>query len=84
MLVRAPASPAQGLHHHGPRYFNFPYFCTMCGLEKLGIVDKNWLERICDPRLLPLGNPFNPSATSRVFTDHSLIIYFFIIFISPV
>ena len=41
MLARAPASPAQGLHHHGPRYFNFPYFCTMCGLEKLGLVDQN-------------------------------------------
>ena len=37
MLARAPASPAQGLHHLGPRYFNFPYFCTMCGLEKLVI-----------------------------------------------
>ena len=47
MLARAPASPAQGLHHHGPRYFNFTYFCTMCGLGKLGIVDQNWLERIC-------------------------------------
>ena len=47
MLARAPASPAQGLHHHGPRYFNFPYFCTICGLEKLGIVDQNWLGRIC-------------------------------------
>ena len=46
MLARAPASPAEGLHHHGPRYFNFPYFCTMCGLEKLGIVDQNGLERI--------------------------------------
>ena len=34
-------SPTQGLHHHGPRYFNFPYFCTMCGLEKLGLVDQN-------------------------------------------
>ena len=45
MLARAPASPAQGLHHHGPRYFNFSYFCTMCGLEKLGLVDQNWLER---------------------------------------
>ena len=21
------------------------YFCTMCGLEKLGLVDQNWLER---------------------------------------
>ena len=40
MLARAPASTAQGLHHHGPRYFIFPYFCTMCSLEKLGIVDK--------------------------------------------
>ena len=47
MLARAPASPPQGLHHHhhGPRYFNFPSFCTMCGLEKLGLVDQNWLER---------------------------------------
>ena len=45
MLARAPSPPAQGLHHHGPRYSNFPNFCTMCGLEKLGIVDQNWLER---------------------------------------
>ena len=46
MLARAPNSPAQGLHHHhGPRYFNYSYFCTVCGLEKLGLVDQNWLER---------------------------------------
>ena len=45
ILARAPASPAQGLHHHGPRYFIFSYFCTMCGLENLGLVDQNWLER---------------------------------------
>ena len=45
VLARAPGSPAQGLRHHGPRYFNFPYFCTMCGLEKLGLVDQNWLGR---------------------------------------
>ena len=45
ILARATASPAQGLHHHGPRYFKFPYFSTMCGLEKLGLVDQNWLER---------------------------------------
>ena len=45
MLARAPASAAQGLHHHGSRYFNFAYFCTKCGLEKLGLVDQNWLER---------------------------------------
>ena len=37
MLARAPASPAQGLHHHGwTSVFQFPYFYTMCGLEKLG------------------------------------------------
>ena len=29
MLACAPASKAQGLHHHGPRYFNFYFFCTM-------------------------------------------------------
>ena len=45
MLARAPASPTQGLHHHGAQYFNFPYFCMMCGLEKLGLVDQNRLER---------------------------------------
>ena len=45
MLARVPASPAQGLHHRGPRYFDFSYFCTVCGLEQLGIVDQNLLER---------------------------------------
>ena len=46
MLARAAAPAAQDLHHHGPRYFNFSYFCTtMCGFEKLGLVDQNWLER---------------------------------------
>ena len=44
MLARAPASPAQGLNHHGPRCFNFSHFCTMCGLEKLGFIDQNWLK----------------------------------------
>ena len=42
MLARAQASPAQGLHHHGPRYLNFSCFCTIRGLEKLlGLVDQN-------------------------------------------
>ena len=40
MLARAPASPVQGLDHHEPRYFNFPYFCTMCGLENLDLLIK--------------------------------------------
>ena len=36
---------AQGLHYHGPRYFNFSYCCTMYGLEKLRLLgDQNWLE----------------------------------------
>ena len=41
MLARAPGSPAQGLHHHGHRYFSFPLFCMICGLEKLGPVHQN-------------------------------------------
>ena len=52
MLARAAVSPAQGLHHYGPRYFNFPYVCTMCGLEKLGLADQNWLERNLSALLL--------------------------------
>ena len=35
MLAGAPASPAQGLHHHGPRYFNFPYSQTSVALRNL-------------------------------------------------
>ena len=30
----------------------FIYFCTMCGLENLGLVDQNWLERIFSDFLL--------------------------------
>ena len=46
MLTRAPASPALGLHHHGPRYFHFLISVKLCGLEKLGILlIKTWLER---------------------------------------
>ena len=52
MLTRGPASPAQGHHHHGPRYFDFLYFCTMCGVEKLGLVDQNLLERNLSTLLL--------------------------------
>ena len=44
VLARAPASLAQGLRHYGPRYFKFPYFCTMCGLDKQGLVDINWFK----------------------------------------
>ena len=37
ILARAPASPAQGLHRHGPRY-NFPCF-SMTWLEKCELLD---------------------------------------------
>ena len=46
-LARAPASPAQGLHHHGPRHLNLPYFCMMCGLEKLVLLIKTGWSVIC-------------------------------------
>ena len=47
MLARAPASPAQSLHHHGPRYFVFNYFYIICGLEILGLVDQTDWSVIC-------------------------------------
>ena len=40
MLARAPASPAQGLHHHGPRYFKFSYVCTCVALRNLDLLIK--------------------------------------------
>ena len=46
MLARAPAPPAQGLHHHGSRYFNFLIFLQGVALKNLDLfVDQNyWLE----------------------------------------
>ena len=52
VLARAPASPAQGLHHHESRYFNFPCFGTICALEKVGLADQNWSERNLSALLL--------------------------------
>ena len=40
MLARAPASPAQGLHHHGPRYFICSYFCKCVALRILDLLIK--------------------------------------------
>ena len=46
-LARAPASPAQGLHHYGPRHSNFliSVQCVALRSLKIGLVDQNWLER---------------------------------------
>ena len=40
MLARAPASPAQGLHHHGPRYFNFLISVQCVALRNLNLLIK--------------------------------------------
>ena len=40
MLARAPASPAQGLHHHGPRYFNFSISVQCVALRNLDLLIK--------------------------------------------
>ena len=40
MLARAPASQAQGLHHHGPRYFNFPFSVQYVALRNLDLLIK--------------------------------------------
>ena len=43
MLARAPASPAQGLHHHGPRYFNFLIFLQSGALRNLdSLIKTGW------------------------------------------
>ena len=40
MLARAPASPAQGLHHQGPRYFNFLVSVQCVALRNLDLFIK--------------------------------------------
>ena len=40
MLARAPASPAQGLHHHGPRYFIFSISVQCVALRNLDLLIK--------------------------------------------
>ena len=47
MWVGAPTSLALGLHHHGSRHSNFPYFCMMYGLEKLRLLIKTDWSVIC-------------------------------------
>ena len=47
MLARAPASPAQGLHHHGLRYLNFPYFVRCLALRNLDLMIKTGWSVIC-------------------------------------
>ena len=49
MLARAPASPAQGLHHPGTSVFQFS---MRCGLGKFGLVDQNYLGRALSALLL--------------------------------
>ena len=44
MLARAPASSAQGLHHHGPRYFNFLVFVQCVALRNLDLLIKGKLS----------------------------------------
>ena len=47
MLARAPASPAQGLHHHGPRYFIFFFFVRCVALRNLDYLIKTGWGVIC-------------------------------------
>ena len=47
MLARAPAPPAQGLHHHGPRIFNFHIFLQCVALRNLDLLIKTGWSVIC-------------------------------------
>ena len=47
MLARAPAPPVQGLHHHGPRYFNFLIFLQCVALRNLDLLIKICWNVIC-------------------------------------
>ena len=40
MLARAPASPAQGLHRHGPQYFIIIIFVLCVALRNLYLLIK--------------------------------------------
>ena len=35
---------SSSLNRFGPRYCNFSHFCMTCSLEKLRLLDQNWLE----------------------------------------
>ena len=47
MLARASAAPVQGLHHHGPRYFNFLIFVKCVALSNLDLLIKTGWSAIC-------------------------------------
>ena len=46
MLARAPASAAQGLHHHGPRYFIFFISVQFVALRNLDLLIKTGRSEI--------------------------------------
>ena len=53
MLARAPASPAQGLHRHGPRYFYFLILYNVCMYVCMAITySRVWINRVRLPILL--------------------------------
>ena len=51
-LARAPASPAPGLHHYGPRYFNFLTFVQSVALRNLDLLIKTGWSAILSGLLL--------------------------------
>ena len=58
MLARALAPPTQGLHHHGPRIFNFHIFLQCVALRNLDLLIKtDWNVFLSDllPRTLVVG-----------------------------
>ena len=58
MMAGAPAPPAQGFHHHGPRYINLPYFCMMRVLIK---TDWSVSYPLCCSECWPWVGENNPS-----------------------
>ena len=47
MLAREPASPAQGLHHHGPRFFNLLIFVRCVTLTNFNflLIKTDWSDQ---------------------------------------
>ena len=52
MLARAPASSGQGLHHHGPQYFNFLIIVQCVALRNLDLLIKTGWSAILSGLLL--------------------------------
>ena len=70
MVARALASPAQGFHHHEPRYFHF--FLIFVRERRLKIRARSSRDGQVESDLVPTAGGIEPDGTVRISSPSTL------------